>query len=129
MRDCAFCAGPPLARPGFATGPARAPRSPVRGPVMALPRPGTDRVLIKVSKAPGATSGGLLLSAAAAPKVHYGKVVALGHGKRMRNGEYEPQTDVAVGDTVMFDELANWKVQWDDEDYVVCRYRNICGKW
>lgn len=87
-----------------------------------------DRVLIKVDEAKEETMGGILVSKGAAEKSTSGKIVAMGEGRFMENGETEPAM-FAVGDTVLYGQYAGTAVEFDGEDYMLVRTADIYAKY
>lgn len=64
-------------------------------------KPLHDLVLIEVEDAEEKTAGGLILAPASKDDPHYGTIVAVGPGKKDKDGEYEDLC-VAIGDKVAF---------------------------
>lgn len=88
-------------------------------------RPLHDRVLIKRIEEE-VTSGGIVIPDNAKEKPSRGKVLAIGKGKLLENGEIRP-LDVKVGDTVLFGKYSGSEVKIDNEEYVVMREDDIMG--
>ncbi|GGY07211.1 10 kDa chaperonin [Litchfieldella qijiaojingensis] len=66
-------------------------------------RPLHDRVVVRRVEEEQKTSGGIVLPGNAQEKPTRGKVLAVGNGRILDNGEVRP-LDVKVGDTVIFKE-------------------------
>ena len=66
-------------------------------------RPLHDRVILKRTEQESKSAGGIVLTGSAAEKSTRGKVIAVGNGRILENGEVRP-LDVKVGDTVIFSE-------------------------
>ncbi|TEW50653.1 co-chaperone GroES [Psychromonas algicola] len=66
-------------------------------------RPLHDRVILKRTEQETKSAGGIVLTGSAAEKSTRGKVIAVGNGRILENGEVRP-LDVKVGDTVIFSE-------------------------
>ena len=64
-------------------------------------KPLGDRVILEVTQEEEKTVGGLVLASAAKEKPQTAKVVAVGEGNVLENGQKSPMP-VAVGDMVMF---------------------------
>lgn len=64
-------------------------------------KPLHDLVLIEVADAEATSKGGLILSPSSKADPHYGKVIAVGPGKRGKDDE-RVELSVAVGDKVAF---------------------------
>lgn len=66
-------------------------------------RPLHDRVIIKREELESKSAGGIVLTGTAATKSTRAKVVAVGKGRILDNGNVQP-LDVKVGDTVIFND-------------------------
>ncbi|OOE33045.1 co-chaperone GroES [Salinivibrio kushneri] len=66
-------------------------------------RPLHDRVIVERQEAESKSAGGIVLTGSAAEKSTRGKVLAVGKGRILENGNVQP-LDVQVGDTVIFSE-------------------------
>lgn len=89
-------------------------------------RPLHDRVVIRRLEEETTTKGGIVLPDTATEKPSRGKVLAVGSGKLLDNGEVRP-VDVKEGDEVLFGKYAGTEVKVDDEDLVVMREDDIMG--
>ena len=89
-------------------------------------RPLHDRVVIRRLEEETTTKGGIVLPDTATEKPSRGKVLAVGPGKLLDNGEVRP-VDVKEGDEVLFGKYAGTEVKVDDEDLVVMREDDIMG--
>ncbi|PIT97888.1 MAG: co-chaperone GroES [Candidatus Andersenbacteria bacterium CG10_big_fil_rev_8_21_14_0_10_54_11] len=86
-----------------------------------------DNVVIKPLKEEEVTASGIVLpDTVDKEKPMQGEVVAVGPGKRAKNGETVPLT-VKVGDRVLFTKYAPDEVEIDDEDYLVLAESKILG--
>ena len=83
-------------------------------------RPLHDRVVIQRLEEERTSPGGIVIPDTAAEKPMRGKVVAVGKGKMMDNGERRP-AEVKEGDEVLFGKYAGTEVKIDGEDYLVMR--------
>ncbi|AFA41340.1 Cpn10 chaperonin GroES, small subunit of GroESL [Wigglesworthia glossinidia endosymbiont of Glossina morsitans morsitans (Yale colony)] len=81
-------------------------------------RPLHDRVIIKRKEAEAKSAGGIVLTGSAANKSTRGKVLAVGHGRILDNGEVKP-LDVKIGDIVIFNDGYGVKVEKIDNDEVL----------
>ncbi|USS87815.1 co-chaperone GroES [Fructilactobacillus hinvesii] len=77
-----------------------------------------DRVIIEVQDQPEETVGGIVLAENAKEKPTQGKVVAVGTGRILDNGEKVAPV-VNEGDVVVFDKYAGTKVNDGDQEYLV----------
>jgi chaperonin GroES len=87
-------------------------------------RPLHDRVLVKRVEEETTTAGGIVLPGSAAEKPSQGKVLAVGSGKPLDNGQIRA-LDVKVGDKVLFGKYSGSEVKIDGEDLIVMREDDI----
>ncbi len=84
-----------------------------------------DRVLVKpYEEEEKRTKGGIIIPDTAKEKPQRGKVVAVGEGRILENGQRVPLT-VKVGDEVIFGKYAGTEIEVDDEKYLVMREEDI----
>ncbi len=84
-----------------------------------------DRVLVKpYEEEERRTKGGIIIPDTAKEKPQRGKVVAVGEGRILENGQRVPLT-VKVGDEVIFGKYAGTEIEVDDEKYLVMREEDI----
>ena len=81
-------------------------------------RPLGDKVVVKRVEAEERTSGGIVLPDTAKEKPQRGKVVAVGAGKLLDNGQRSTPT-VKVGDQVLFTSYAGTEVKVGGEELLV----------
>ncbi|MGB9712381.1 MAG: co-chaperone GroES [Dissulfurimicrobium sp.] len=89
-------------------------------------RPLNDRVLVKRLEEKEVTKGGIIIPDTAKEKPIEGKVIAVGKGKLMENGEVRP-LDVKEGDKVLFGKYAGTEIKIDGEDFLMMREDDILG--
>ena len=89
-------------------------------------RPLHDRVVIRRVEEETTTKGGIVLPDTATEKPSRGKVIAVGSGKLLDNGEVRP-VDLKEGDEVLFGKYAGTEVKVDDEDLIVMREDDVMG--
>ncbi len=89
-------------------------------------RPLHDRILVQRLEEEEKTKGGIIIPDTAKEKPIEGKVVAVGNGKLLRNGEVKP-LDVKVGDRVLFGKYAGTEVKIGGEEYLIMREDDILG--
>lgn len=70
-------------------------------------RPLGDRIIIELVESEEKTASGIVLPDTAKEKPQEGKVVAVGNGRVLENGE-RVALDVAVGDRIIF-----YKIRWN----------------
>lgn len=81
-------------------------------------KPLGDRVILEVTQEEEKTVGGLVLASAAKEKPQTAKVVAVGEGNVLENGQKSPMP-VAVGDMVMFEKYAGTEVKYEGSEYLI----------
>ena len=89
-------------------------------------RPLHDRVVVQRIEEDDKTEGGLYIPDTAKEKPIQGKVIAVGEGKTLDNGEKRPMA-VKEGDTVVFAKYAGTEVSVGGEDVLVMREDDIMG--
>ena len=87
-------------------------------------RPLHDRVIVKRLDEEKTSAGGIIIPDTAAEKPIQGKVIAVGKGKILENGEVRP-LDVKVGDKVLFGKYGGTEVKVDGEDLLVMREEDV----
>ena len=87
-------------------------------------RPLHDRVLIKRIAAEEKTKGGIIIPENAKEKPVEGKVIAVGNGRILENGQ-KVALDVKVGDHVLFGKYSGNEVKFDGEEHVVLDEKEI----
>jgi len=73
-------------------------------------RPLADRLIVQTLPSEETTKGGIVLPDGSQTGPRRGKVLAVGTGRRDMNGKLWPP-DVAVGDTIIFNQHAGQKVE------------------
>jgi chaperonin GroES len=89
-------------------------------------RPLGDRVIIQRLEEEEKSAGGILIPDSAKEKPIRGKIVAIGKGKRLDNGDVRP-LDVEIGHIVFFGKYAGTEIKVDNEELVVLREEDIMG--
>ena len=87
-------------------------------------RPLHDRVIIKRMEEERTSPGGIVIPDSAAEKPIKGKVIAVGKGKILENGEVRP-LDVKVGDHILFGKYSGTEVKVDGEELLVMREEDV----
>jgi chaperonin GroES len=90
-------------------------------------RPLDDRVVVEPSEAEETTAGGIVLPDAAQEKPQQGKIVAVGPGRLLDNGQ-RGDLSVAVGDTVIFGKYGGTDIEIDNKDVKILRESDILAK-
>jgi chaperonin GroES len=83
-------------------------------------RPLHDRILVKRLEEEGKTSGGLFIPDSAKEKPIQAKVIAVGAGKRDKDGKIIP-LDVKAGDKVLFSKYSGSEIKIDGDDHLILR--------
>lgn len=89
-------------------------------------RPLADRVLVQRVEAEEKTAGGILLPESAKEKPKEGRIIALGDGKQLDNGE-RTKFAVKAGDRVLFSSYAGTEIKFEGEEYLIMREDDILG--
>jgi len=90
-------------------------------------RPLDDRVVVEPLESEERTSGGIFLPDTAKEKPQKGKVLAVGPGKVMDNGE-RAALSVSVGDTVLFAKFGGTEVQVEGKDLLIMRESDLLAR-
>jgi chaperonin GroES len=89
-------------------------------------RPLEDRVLIKPIEPETKTESGIYLPESAKEKPMQGKVVAVGPGKLLDNGE-RVKPSVRKGDTVVFGKYAGTEIEIKNTKHMIMRESELLG--
>jgi chaperonin GroES len=81
-------------------------------------KPLGDRILVEPSEPEETTKGGIILPDTAKKKPREGKVLAVGPGKLLDNGQRAP-IEVVVGDVVVYSEYSGTEVKVADKEYML----------
>jgi chaperonin GroES len=87
-------------------------------------KPLGDRVVIELVQAEEKTASGIVLPDTAKEKPQEGKVVAVGTGRVLENGE-RVALEVAVGDRIIFSKYAGTEVKYEGAEYLILRESDI----
>ena len=87
-------------------------------------RPLHDRVIVKRLEEDRTSPGGIVIPATAAEKPIQGKIVAVGKGRILENGQVRP-CDVEVGDKILFGKYNGTEVKVEGEDLLVMREEDV----
>jgi chaperonin GroES len=87
-------------------------------------RPLHDRVIVERLEEERTSPGGIVIPDTAKEKPIKGKVVAIGTGKLLENGEIR-KLDVKVGDQILFGKYSGTEVKVDDRELLVMREDDI----
>jgi chaperonin GroES len=89
-------------------------------------RPLHDRVLIERVEEKESVKGGIVIPDMAKEKPQEGQVVAVGTGKKEKDGKVIP-LDVKVGDRILFGKYSGTEIKIDNEDYLILREEEVLG--
>jgi chaperonin GroES len=89
-------------------------------------KPLEDRILIKPLEAETRTESGIFLPESAKEKPMQGKVVAVGPGKLLDNGE-RVKPAVRKGDTVVFGRYAGTEIEIKKQQHMIMRESELLG--
>ncbi len=87
-------------------------------------RPLHDRVVVKREAEERKSAGGIVIPDTASEKPTFGKVIAVGQGKILENGQTRA-LDVKTGDRVLFGKYSGTEVKVDNQDVVVMREDDV----
>ena len=89
-------------------------------------RPLYDRIVAKRIDEQETIRGGIIIPDSAKEKPQEAEVVAVGHGKRLENGEVVP-LDVRVGDRILFGKYTGNEIRLDGDEYMIMREEDVLG--
>jgi chaperonin GroES len=87
-------------------------------------KPLHDRVIVKRIEEDETTKGGIIIPDSAKEKPVEGKVLAVGQGKILENGQKQP-LEVKEGDRVLFGKYAGTDIKIDGEEHLIMREDDI----
>jgi len=90
-------------------------------------RPLDDRVVVEPVEAEEVTAGGIVLPDTAREKPQRGKVLAVGPGKLLDNGE-RGELSVSVGDEVIYGKYVGSEIEVDGRELKILRESDILAK-
>lgn len=89
-----------------------------------LLKPLGDRIIIELVETEEKTASGIVLPDSAKEKPQEGKVVAVGTGRVLENGE-RVALEVAEGDLIIFSKYAGTEVKYEGTEYLILRENDI----
>ena len=89
-------------------------------------RPLHDRVIIKRTEEERKSPGGIVIPDSATEKPIRGKVIAVGKGRILENGDIRP-LDLKAGDKVLFGKWSGTEVKIDDQELLILKEDEILG--
>jgi chaperonin GroES len=87
-------------------------------------RPLGNRVIAQRLEAQETMKGGIILPDSAKKKQETAKVVAVGPGKRLEDGNILP-VSLKIGDIILMDKYSAQEVTIDDEEYIILKADDI----
>lgn len=87
-------------------------------------RPLHDRILVKRLEEEDKTAGGLYIPDTAKEKPIQGKVIAVGAGKRDKDGKVQA-LEVKAGDKVLFSKYSGTEVRIEGDEHLIMREDDI----
>ncbi|MCM3768160.1 co-chaperone GroES [Neobacillus niacini] len=87
-------------------------------------RPLGDRIIIELVESEEKTASGIVLPDTAKEKPQEGKVVAVGTGRVLDNGE-RVAVEVSVGDRIIFSKYSGTEVKYQGTEYLILRENDI----
>ena len=87
-------------------------------------KPLGDRIVVKRLAAQAKTKGGIILPDSAKEKPKEGKVLSVGDGKMLDNGE-RSKVSLKKGDRVLFTSYAGTEVKLDGEDLLIMNESDV----
>ena len=87
-------------------------------------RPLHDRVVVQREAEERKSPGGIVIPDTASEKPTFGKVIAVGQGKVLENGQVRA-LDVKVGDRILFGKYSGTEVKVNNEELVVMREDDV----
>jgi len=89
-------------------------------------RPLHDRILIKRIEEKETVKGGIIIPDSAKEKPQEGEVVAVGGGKKEKDGRVVP-LDVKAGDRILFGKYSGTDIKIDNEEYLILKEEEVLG--
>jgi chaperonin GroES len=90
-------------------------------------KPLDDRVVVEFEEAEEKTQGGIVLPDSAKEKPQRGKVIAVGSGKLLNNGQ-RVACSLKEGDRVLFGKYSGTEVKFKGTEYKILRESDILAK-
>ncbi|NLK42336.1 MAG: co-chaperone GroES [Planctomycetes bacterium] len=85
-----------------------------------------DRIVVKPQEAEEKTAGGIVLPDTAREKPLMGKVIAVGPGKLLDNGNRAPM-NVKKNDVVLYGKYSGSDIEIDGQEYKILRESEVLG--
>ncbi|MGB6065453.1 MAG: co-chaperone GroES [Desulfomonilaceae bacterium] len=89
-------------------------------------RPLYDRILVERVESEEITKGGIIVPDTAKEKPQQGKVISVGHGKRLEDGKLIP-LEVKAGDTILFGKYSGSEIKIEGNEYLIMKEDDVLG--
>jgi chaperonin GroES len=89
-------------------------------------RPLYDRILVERVESEEVTKGGIILPDTAKEKPQQGKIIAVGHGRRLEDGKLVP-LELKAGDTILFGKYSGTEIKIDGVEYLIMKEDDVLG--
>jgi len=89
-------------------------------------RPLYDRIVVKRIDEQETTRSGIIIPDSAQEKPQEAEVIAVGHGKRLEDGNLVA-LDVKAGDRILFGKYSGNEIRLDGEEYLIMREDDVLG--
>lgn len=93
---------------------------------MAGLKPLRDRILVERVSEEEKTKGGIIIPDSAKEKPQEGKVVSVGKGKILDNGQVQA-LEVKAGDRILFSKYSGSEVKLEGVEYIIMREDDVLG--
>lgn len=87
-------------------------------------KPLGNRVLLEIFEEEVTTASGLVLPDSAKEKPQLARVLAVGDGKLLDNGDRLP-VEVSIGDQVVFEQYAGTEIKFEGNEYLIIKDTEI----
>jgi len=89
-------------------------------------RPLYDRIVVKRIEEQETTRNGIIIPDSAKEKPQEGEVIAVGHGKRLKDGKLAA-LEVKAGDRVLFGKYSGSETKLNGTEYIIMREDDVLG--
>ena len=89
-------------------------------------RPLYDRILVERVESEEVTTGGIILPDTAKEKPQQGKIIAVGHGRRLEDGKVVP-LELKAGDVVLFGKYSGSEIKVEGVEYLIMKEDDVLG--
>jgi chaperonin GroES len=87
-------------------------------------KPLQDRLVVRRIEEEEKTKGGIIIPDAAKEKPQEGRVIAIGDGKVLENGQRSPLS-VKAGDKILFGKYSGTEIKIDGEEHLIMREDDV----